>query len=135
MKSNTLLFHVVLLICSIIGLSPLNNLHAQIQEQSTHQIPGFLKKTGLYSQAQLSTPSFSNRIRIQAGGVNMKVDSYTSVPWVVDWNGDGKKDLLVGCFYNGNVYFFKNSGTDASPVFTTGTKLKADGQEISVAFG
>lgn len=65
----------------------------------------------------------------------MKVDTYTSVPCVVDWNEDGKKDLLVGCFYYGNVYLFINSGTDAVPVFTTGTKLEADGQEISVAYG
>jgi hypothetical protein len=53
----------------------------------------------------------------------------------VDWNGDGKKDILVGCFYNGNVYLYLNSGTNNSPVFTTGAKLKADGSEISVVYG
>jgi hypothetical protein len=80
-------------------------------------------------------PPFNALVKLKAGNTTMKVDTYTSVPCVVDWNGDGKKDLLVGCFYNGNVYLYQNSGTNNSPVFTTGTKLKADGQEISVVYG
>ncbi|MDZ7264024.1 MAG: VCBS repeat-containing protein [candidate division KSB1 bacterium] len=82
-----------------------------------------------------STPTFTAAMRLKANGVDMKVDTYTSVPCVVDWNGDGKKDLLVGCFYYGNVYLFLNSGSDSAPVFTTGTKLKADGLDLSVAYG
>ncbi len=40
-------------------------------------------------------------------------------PFVVDWDGDGKKDLIVGegSFSANTVLFFKNLGTDASPRF------------------
>lgn len=80
-------------------------------------------------------PSFSAGTRIKANGVDLRADTYASAPCVTDWNGDGKKDLLVGCFYNGNVYLYLNSGSNSSPVFTTGSKLQADGAEISVAYG
>ena len=78
---------------------------------------------------------FEPGIRIQANGINMKVDTYASAPCVVDWNEDGKKDLLVGCFYSGNIYLYLNSGQNNVPVFTYGTILEADGAVISVAYG
>ena len=65
----------------------------------------------------------------------MKVDTYISVPCVVDWNEDGKKDLIVGCFHFGNVYLFLNSGSNKQPVFTTGTKIQADGADLAVSYG
>lgn len=88
--------------------------------------------SSLYGQQSLM---FDSGTRIQANGINMKVDTYASVPCVVDWNEDGKKDLLVGCFFNGNVYLFLNSGSNSAPAFTTGTMLQADGTVISVAYG
>lgn len=94
-----------------------------------------LSKTAAIATLVLSTPRFAPAIQLEANGVALKVDTYTSVPCVVDWNADGKKDLLVGCFYNGNIYYFNNTGTDSRPVFTTGTKLKAGGVDISVAYG
>jgi hypothetical protein len=89
----------------------------------------------LFSLFSQPMPIFSVSTRIQANGIDLKADSYASTPCVVDWNEDGKKDLLVGCFYYGNVYLFLNSGTSSAPVFTTGTKLQADGTDISVAYG
>ena len=86
----------------------------------------------LYGQQSIM---FDSGVRIQANGINMKVDTYASAPCVVDWNDDGKKDLLVGCFFSGNVHLFLNSGTNSAPVFTTGTMLQADGTVISVAYG
>lgn len=46
-----------------------------------------------------------------------------SVPVIYDWDGDGKKDLLVGHNYRDNkgdhgyVSFYKNIGADKSPAF------------------
>lgn len=88
-----------------------------------------------------ATPAFSIGERIKADGGDLKVPGVGSgtniytVPCVVDWNEDGKKDLLVGCFYYGNIYLYLNSGTNNAPVFTTGSKLKADGTDISVNYG
>ena len=89
----------------------------------------------------LAAPPFKAGERIKAGGTDLKLkkddgtDNIYSVPCVVDWNNDGKKDLLVGCFWNGYIFLFLNSGTNSAPVFTTGTKLKADGATLSVNYG
>ena len=39
-------------------------------------------------------------------------------PRMVDWNGDGKKDLLVG-LADGRIEFFPNVGSNTAPVFGT----------------
>ncbi len=83
----------------------------------------------------LAPPPFSPEIFIQANHVDLRADTYAAVPCVVDWNTDGNKDLLVGCFYYGNVYLYLNSGTNATPSFTTGNKLKANNLDISVTYG
>lgn len=93
------------------------------------------------TNASLAAPLFSAGERIKAGGSDLVIPkdgggtNIYSVPCVVDWNEDGKKDLLVGCFWNGYIYLYLNSGTNNAPVFTTGTKLKADGVDISVSYG
>lgn len=40
----------------------------------------------------------------------------SSKPFMVDWNNDGRKDLLVGDD-GGKAYLFENTTTDASPVY------------------
>ncbi len=72
-------------------------------------------------------------VYVQKGGAPLNVDRH-SAPTVVDWNNDGMKDLLVGEF-PGYVWLFINTGTDAAPVFTSGSKLKANGSDIRVAGG
>ena len=78
-------------------------------------------------------PPFSAGTRIQSNGYDLDALKH-SVPCVVDWNEDGKKDLLVGNFY-GNIYLFLNSGTNTSPVYTSSTLLQVGGIDISVPWG
>jgi hypothetical protein len=61
---------------------------------------------------------------------------YYSVPCVVDWDGDGNKDLLSGYFYNGWIYQYTNVGSNSQPSFIHGneTLLQADGTVISVYY-
>lgn len=56
-----------------------------------------------------------------------------SSPVVIDWDGDGKKDLLAGND-SGNVKFYRNVGTDAAPAFDTvdGVNLLAGGATLTV---
>ena len=79
-------------------------------------------------------PNFETGIRLQDSSGDMKPGILYTAPCVVDWNEDGKKDLLVGAFFVGNVYLYLNSGTNEAPIFTTATKLQADGSDISVPF-
>ena len=52
-------------------------------------------------------------------------------PFVLDWDEDGRKDLLVGDA-NGNLYLFLNAGTDAAPSFVSGVALTGQGGPIVV---
>lgn len=52
-------------------------------------------------------------------------------PELVDFDGDGKLDLLSGV-YSGNLLFRKNVGSDAAPKFATPVKLQSGGKDIKL---
>jgi hypothetical protein len=47
----------------------------------------------------------------------------------VDFNNDGKKDLVSGDT-KGQVWFFENTGTDDAPVLSKGVRVESDGEPI-----
>ncbi|MEW5759281.1 MAG: FG-GAP-like repeat-containing protein [Candidatus Thermoplasmatota archaeon] len=57
----------------------------------------------------------------------VKVSSYSgaAIPCVVDWDNDGKKDLIVACAENrfGEIYLYLNEGSNSEPAFATETKI------------
>ena len=52
-----------------------------------------------------------------------------SIPHVIDLNLDGKKDMVIGEDY-GHIYYLENTGTNASPVFSSSVMLEANGTPI-----
>jgi hypothetical protein len=80
-------------------------------------------------------PVFKPEFTINWDGGVIQTDNRGAVPEIVDWNGDGKKDLLVGVFYNGNIFYYQNYGTNESPVFHDRVMLEADGSTIALSFG
>jgi hypothetical protein len=66
-----------------------------------------------------SAPRFQSPIEIKIPEGNFP--SRPS-PYVVDWDGDGKKDLLVGC-ESSQVIFYRNIGTDKAPRLDRGKDL------------
>ncbi|MBI5042572.1 MAG: VCBS repeat-containing protein [Nitrospirae bacterium] len=60
------------------------------------------------------SPLFAAEIKLNDGSLD--VGQYSSVS-MVDWNADGKKDLLVGNS-RGNVYVFFNIGDNSQPRFS-----------------
>jgi hypothetical protein len=79
-------------------------------------------------------PELDEGVYIQSGGGPLAVSSY-SAPSVIDWNNDGKKDLFVGQYSNGNIWLFLNQGTDTQPVFGSGQRLQAGGANITTSYG
>ncbi|HXZ43486.1 MAG TPA: VCBS repeat-containing protein, partial [archaeon] len=67
------------------------------------------------------TPVLTAQGTLQAGGAEIQVTG-PAAPVVVDWNNDGRKDLLVGDGM-GRVWVFLNQGTDASPVPAAGVSI------------
>jgi hypothetical protein len=60
--------------------------------------------------------------------LNVGANSY---PFIIDWNGDSKKDLLVGC-ENGEVLFWRNMGFDTWPMFQEVETVAAGGVPLSI---
>jgi len=77
-----------------------------------------------------TNPVLDNGAYIQNGSINLDIGN-RAASIVNDWNGDGKKDLIVGG-YNGRINIFINQGTDASPVFNGSTTLQVGGAEYIV---
>jgi hypothetical protein len=71
---------------------------------------------------------------LQAAGQTLDVGTY-AIPCVADWNGDGRKDLLVGYQTAGKIALYLNEGSDANPAFTTSVNLQAGGTDIYLPSG
>ena len=80
-------------------------------------------------------PVFEPGFTLDWTGGQIHTDNRGAVPHAVDWNADKKKDLLVGTFYNGTIFFYANYGTNADPAFQNRVALEADGVEISLSHG
>lgn len=67
---------------------------------------------------------FEKPILLKAGGEPVKVASpgYACPTWA-DWDGDGKKDLLVGQFAKGLITVYKNEGGEGIPTLAKGNSL------------
>jgi hypothetical protein len=79
-------------------------------------------------------PRFNGPTFIYDGGVQIDVDYYGS-PYVYDWNGDGKKDLILGQFTSGYIRFYSNIGSDLNPQFSGFEYLSASGSQITLPYG
>jgi len=55
-------------------------------------------------------------------------------PYMVDWNGDGLNDLIVGQLIDSKVRFYPNVGTNSEPVFGDFTYMQADGADVTATY-
>ena len=65
------------------------------------------------------SPTFDGGTLLQIGqpGLKTNIDvGDRATPCIVDWNNDGKKDLVVGAL-DGKLHIFINEGTDTEPNF------------------
>lgn len=66
-------------------------------------------------------PLYGNPEPVRAGGQAIRVDSDAG-PHVADWDGDGRRDLIVGAG-SGEVRWYRNLGSDAKPELSAGATL------------
>jgi len=84
-----------------------------------------------------SDPQFSDYFFAQSGNSDLTVPASGCLgcfPRVVDWNGDDRKDLLIG-LADGAVKLFINIGTDESPTFDSGTALQVSSPKRNINVG
>ncbi len=90
--------------------------------------------SGLMIALHGQAPSFKTPVYIFDGATAIDVGLYGS-PFSYDWNGDNKKDLIVGQFDMGMVRFYENVGENNDPVFFGNTFLQASGATIQLPYG
>jgi hypothetical protein len=83
----------------------------------------FVAPTPAEEPSDLATP-----VKILAAEKPIDVEIGHAAPFVADFDGDGVKDLLVGQFGGGKLRIYKNTGTNAKPMFQQFTWFQ-DGSE------
>ena len=84
-----------------------------------------------------SCPIFDIGSFIEVGKSGMKSNINVggrATPCVVDWNDDGRKDLVVGAL-DGTIHVFINDRTDTEPDFTYDSLIQENGSELVVPSG
>ncbi|MCO6457769.1 MAG: VCBS repeat-containing protein [Pirellulaceae bacterium] len=75
------------------------------------------------NQGDARTPKFAGSNQpVQAAGQPLVVPQGLAAPRIVDWDGDGRFDILCGGSHGG-VYLYKNEGTKTAPRFAAATTL------------
>jgi hypothetical protein len=74
-----------------------------------------------------------NPVRLSAGGnpIDVSREVGHSGPTALDFDKDGKIDLLVGTF-SGTIHFFRNTGTNQEPAYEDKGLVEAGGKPIRV---
>ncbi len=73
---------------------------------------------------------------VQAGDERLNTDVGHAAPFVYDFDGDGKRDLLVGQMGAGHLRIYKNIGTNDAPKFGKDFEVfRAEGEDATVPTG
>lgn len=82
---------------------------------------------------------FEPPVRLQADGKDIEAVTGHAAPFVVDFDGDGVRDLAVGEFGSpdkdvkgGTCRLYRNTGTDQEPKFAAYTLLQSDGKPAAM---
>lgn len=68
---------------------------------------------------------------VQESGRDLMVPGTRSSPVVMDFDGDGKKDLLTGST-DGTILLYRNLGTESLPIFSGYSLVRSNGQPIDL---
>jgi hypothetical protein len=80
-------------------------------------------------------PRLAAGVQALDGATPTNVSNGDAAPAVIDFDRDGRKDLLAGQFDGGKVRVYLNQGTDRAPAFRGFRYVKVGGQDISVPHG
>jgi hypothetical protein len=81
-----------------------------------------------------AAPAFAGGSNLQVGPAGDKTDidvGSLATPASIDWDGDGRRDLICGT-YMGHICKFINEGSDTAPDYQSQTLVPADGGILQV---
>ena len=81
------------------------------------------------------SPKLGKPIQLKAGGNSIDVEIGHAAPFVGDFDGDGRRDLLVGQFGDGKLRIYLNEGSNQEPKFGEMKWFMAGGAEGKVPSG
>lgn len=76
----------------------------------------------LLNEGTPKKPAFAKAEKLKAAGKTIAANGGVAGPFVVDWDGDGKLDLLLGSS-SGAVTFYRNTGSKTKAELATGVNL------------
>jgi hypothetical protein len=74
-------------------------------------------------------------VRLESDGQPIDTEIGHATPALYDWDGDGKRDLLVGQFGGGRMKILRNIGTTQAPKFAAQQWFEADGKVVTTPTG
>jgi hypothetical protein len=80
-----------------------------------------------------AAPAFDAGVFLLRSGLEIDVGN-RAAPLIADWDGDGRKDLIVGAL-DGRVRVYLNSGADAAPLFVTEMVVQSSGADLLAPSG
>ena len=72
---------------------------------------------------------------VQAGGKPIDVTSGHAAPWVMDFDGDGLTDLVVGQFDDCKLRIYRNKGTKSEAKYDAFGWFRAGTSEVKLPGG
>ena len=91
------------------------------QDGTTRNQVVFYKNIGTKSEPKFNEPKLMNLPRPKM---------MRPSPYIIDWDADGKQDLLFGTDEHGEIYFFRNAGTNQEPNLEAGERLDLTGGDF-----
>ncbi len=88
-----------------------------------------------FGASSAGAASFQSPFQVKDAETPISVDICHAAPLYVDYDGDGKKELLVGQFGEGKVRIYRNEGTNKVPKFKGFAWFQAGGEVASVPAG
>ncbi|MHC4800472.1 MAG: hypothetical protein ACYTF1_27865 [Planctomycetota bacterium] len=85
--------------------------------------------------AWAQTPNFDYPYLMENDEGRIVEGNVYDIPEFGDWDDDGDTDMMVGVFFNGNIYYYENISTGIEPEFADHEEVTADGSPISVSYG
>jgi len=76
------------------------------------------------SGSEATTNELLPPVRLEAAGKPIDTAVGHAAPFVGDFYGTGKQDLLVGQFGEGLLWIYRNEGTSEQPRYAAGVKFK-----------